>query len=250
MNNLGLGGFQCLFHIFNRKSIVFYCIIIYILGSCIALHSCCSNKEMYFEVEIVNCVSEDIKTPALVFRAINHSDRDYYILSFNPFTCISIFDMKGENISEYFWTIYTNTMPIPEPPMKNHVAPITELDDFIYKATQIDLSRTKSRLNDSIPTEHRSEIVEILSSKYQLVTLIKAGEIYEKYFPIKFMEIDAINTVCLSYNYRQIIENVSGYTTIVIDSNQYLLPNLPTDRVEHYHLFKGAMKNKSVLNCR
>lgn len=250
MKILGHGVFHCLYPIFKQITVKLNNGILFLIISIIVFFSCNSNKEINIELEIIKSTAKDINTPTLVFRATNHSDKDFYILSFNPLTSISFINNKGIDISEYFWTMYSNNMPIPDPIASYDAPPTTEQKDFNYEATRIDFLKTNSLFLDSIPQKHRFEILKLLNSKYQLVTLIKAGEVYEQHFPIKFIEINTINQIELSYNYKEIINNSNGYTTIMIDNKKYMLQNLPIDRVGNYQLFRGKMKYKLTVDGR
>lgn len=220
--------------------------LIFIFGSIIFLF-CNPSRQIKVELEITSSLAGDTTFSVLTLRVINVSDEDLYISSFNPISDISFFDEKGVDVREVFWSRIIKNMPVPEPSLEPEMSPGRREETFIQEAVQLDFDSVQAFHQDSIPYEHRVIIREYLEPKYQAVILIKSGEIFERHFPLKKVDVNSLRKIKLSYNYTFGIKNMTGYTVIKIDNSEYLLPNFPAEEVGHFHLFKGKMKSSLDL---
>jgi hypothetical protein len=219
----------------------------------IILLSCNSSKEITFELDLIkkNTMTED--TTILVFRAKNHSDKDFVLMAFNIFSHILFVDKKGNNISDSIWDNYFYTFPIPNPP--NSLSVFDEgfnedIENYVESAIKKDFLSTQSLFKGSINNIHKKQIYELLKSKYQNLTLVGARKVYEVFFPFPSNVIDSLDCVILSYSFNKIVEGVDEIFILNIDEQEYFLKNLPLDVVDNYFIFKGEMEYELKLDPR
>jgi len=218
--------------------VIFFILMIFFLPQCR------SQDRKLLEMELVLDRLDSAEEFVVKMKINNRSSQNFYLVRLSPISNMHFISHDNHDISKEVWDDFFYSLEVPEPPdsiLTDRSKDSHEL--FFNCALNEELNEIELVNLDSISEKQKKDLIDLISIKYELVTLVKRESSYEDEYTFH-LNSDSLKSIVFSYDYSNIFQDVDEEFLYETTEGVFIVKNLPLENVCGYSLFQGKLNAK------